>query len=495
MKKFRYIALNCLLVATLCACNKLEEAPFSTISANQFYKTSGDAQAALTAAYGSLRTIYDGSAILMSSDFSADQVYPRPVVGRNTLTLFSYDPAFSVQVSNNRVAESPVAMWSGCYTGIEKCNLVLEKVPGIEMEEKVKTTILGEAYYLRAYYFWVLTKAFGDVVIKTTTTATQADAFHEKSAKADVYKQIYADLDLAIASLPPYSASIVRGHVSAEVAQALYAKVALYNEDWANALAKAQLIINSGKYSLMPDPRSVFTASMKDAARTENIWSYESESTSPGVTQQMTSLYSPVGGSPTYGTTGFGSAFAYYSFFNSFAVNDKRRQLLDTTYVNLSGTVVRQKNITPVTPFGVLVKKYADPNNIGGATAANIPILRLADIYLIAAEAEARLNGPTTTAYNYIDVVRTRAGIEKLAPGLSATAFIDAVLQERSWELFAEGDRWYDLTRTNTFLTVIPKAINDIFPVRTPTSRNRYFPIPQDEINANTKLTQNDPWK
>lgn len=494
MKKLRYILLNCFLVASLCACSKLDEAPYSSISANQFYKTSGDAQAALTAAYGSLRTIYDGSALLMSSDFSADQVYPRPVVGRNTLTLFSYDAAYSGQVSNSRVAESPISIWSGCYTGIEKCNLVLEKVPGIEMEQTAKTAILGEAYFLRAYYFWVLTKAFGDVVIKTTPTSTQADAFNPKSPKVAVYKQIYADLDQAIANLPAYSSTTVRGHVSLDVAQALYAKVALYNEDWATSLSKAQLVINSGKYSLMPDVKTVFTPALKDAARAENIWSYEAESTSPGVTQQMTTLYSPVGGSPEYGTTGYGSGFAYYSFFNSFSPLDKRRQLLDTTYVNLSGVRIHQQNITPVTKLGVLVKKYADPNNIGGNTAANIPILRLADIYLIAAEAEARLNGPSSVAYEYINVVRGRAGIGALSPGLGGTAFIDAVLQERSWELFAEGDRWYDLTRTNTFMTVIPKAVNDIFPVRTPTARNRYFPIPQDEINANTKLTQNEGW-
>jgi hypothetical protein len=82
-----------------------------------------------------------------------------------------------------------------------------------------------------------------------------------------------------------------------------------------------------------------------------------------------------------------------------------------------------------------------------------------------------------------------------LISGLSATDFISAILQERSWELYGEGDRWFDLTRTNTFLTVIPHAVNDVYPVRTPLPKNQYFPIPQDEINANPKLTQNDPWK
>ncbi|MBS1563816.1 MAG: RagB/SusD family nutrient uptake outer membrane protein, partial [Bacteroidetes bacterium] len=75
------------------------------------------------------------------------------------------------------------------------------------------------------------------------------------------------------------------------------------------------------------------------------------------------------------------------------------------------------------------------------------------------------------------------------------TAFVDSVLQERSWEFYGEGDRWYDLTRTDKFLTVIPNAVNADYPTRTPLAKNKYFPIPQVEINANSQLTQNDAWK
>jgi hypothetical protein len=82
-----------------------------------------------------------------------------------------------------------------------------------------------------------------------------------------------------------------------------------------------------------------------------------------------------------------------------------------------------------------------------------------------------------------------------LTTGLGKDQFVDSVLQERSWELFAEGDRWYDLTRTNTFLQVIPHAVNDVFPTRAPQAKHRYFPIPLDEINANPKLEQNPDWK
>ena len=168
---------------------------------------------------------------------------------------------------------------------------------------------------------------------------------------------------------------------------------------------------------------------------------------------------------------------------------------MDTNYVNKQGVVVHQASITPVTTHGVLVKKYADRNSVGGSHATNIPILRVADVYLIAAEAEARLNGATANAYLYINRVRNRAGLDGLTEGLGKDAFVAAVLQERSWELYAEGDRWYDLTRTNTFRQVIPGAVNDVYRTRNPQARNQYFPIPQTEVNANNLLEQNPAWK
>ena len=116
-------------------------------------------------------------------------------------------------------------------------------------------------------------------------------------------------------------------------------------------------------------------------------------------------------------------------------------------------------------------------------------------MYLIAAEAEARLNGATATAYGYINTVRKRAGLADLQAGLSKDAFVDAVIQERAWEFFAEGDRWYDLTRTGKYLTVIPKAVNSVYPVRNVQAKNKYFPIPQDELFANPKLVQNPDWQ
>ena len=474
---------------------QLDEEVYSSIFVESFYKTASDAEKGLLAVYDALGGLYGGPAATMVPDFSADQVYPRGVVGRNSLTLFTDEPTYTVQKSAGRTNESPQQLWISSYSGIEKANWIITKVPDATMDETRKKQIIGEAYFLRAFYFWTLAKNFGDVVIKTEPSVTEAKAYFPKSPKADVYKQIYSDLDQATqAGLLSYPAN-EKGRPSREAVDALYAKAALYNEDWAKALEKAQTVITSGKYALMPNVMDVFSYLKEDEARKENIWAFEADPITPGNSHQLVGLAGPVGSAGVeYAKTSYGSMFAYMSFFNSFDPKDKRRQLMDTTFLDKSGKWVPQKSITPITTDAVLIKKYQDPVSSTGLIP-NIPILRLADIYLIAAEAEARLNGPSAKAYEYINAIRTRAGLAELTKGLAKDAFIDAVIQERSWELFAEGDRWYDLTRTDKFLTVIPKAVNSVYPKRPVQAKHKYFPIPQDEINANPQLEQNPDWK
>lgn len=485
-----------LLIAVLVTACKLDETVYSSIFTTNFYKTAPDAEAAVAASYGSLINLF-GFPLVASSEFAADQTYPRAVVGRNTITLFTYDPYFTTQRSSGRhETEGPAGVWRFSYKGIENANWTIEKVPAIQMDVKRRAEIVAEAYCLRAFYHWTLTKNFGDVLIKTIASVSETEAVVGKSPRADVYKQIYSDLEQAVADLPTNSVSLVKGRPSKEAAQGLYAKVALYNEDWSKALQLAQGVIASGKYSLMPNPVDVFDVDKEDAARVENMWAVEAERQTPGRWLTVMGIAGPRNSSGIdYAKVSFGSWFAYQAFFNSFDPKDKRRQLLDTTYRDVSGKIVSQKDITPVTPKGVLIRKYRDPNSVAEANNCNFPILRLADVYLIAAEAEARLSGPTAAAYANINAVRRRAGLADLKTGLSKDEFINAVLQERSWELFGEADRWYDLTRTNTFLTVIPKAVNDVYPQRTPLPKHRYYPIPLEEIQANPKLEQNPDWK
>lgn len=484
------------------SCRKLDEDVFSSVFTENFYQTPQDAESALIAAYGAMSYLYWGPGAVLVSDFSADQSYPRPVVGRNTLTLFSYDVDYSTQKSFGRAdQEGPLGIWRYCYKGIENANWVIEKVPSIKMDPVRKDAIVGEALFLRAFYHFLLTKNFRDVIIKTSPSKDESAIALSTSSQADVFKQIYKDLDEAINKLPSYSASMQKGRVSKEAAISLYAKSALYAGDWALAKDKATQVINSGRYSLVPNVIDLFDVEKEDMGRSENIFAFESQSLPNNVNSYnwMMGLTGPPGSAgKEYGNTTYGSMFAYQSFFDSFDPADNRRKLLDTTYINRSNEIVPQHKITPITPKGVLIKKYMDKNSVGPISRNNVPILRLADIYLIAAEAEFRLNSSSPLALEYINKVRRRAfgqaiNLPSVYDALNVS--LNSILQERSWELFAEGDRWYDLTRTNTFLSVIPAAVNDVFPVRTPQARHRYFPIPQDEIRTNPNITQNPEWQ
>lgn len=491
----KQLAIIPIVLVLMTSCLKMDETVYSSIHTENFYKNASDAEKALFAAYSSVADLSGTPVMLLVPEFSADQLYPRPVVGRNTLTQFSYDANYTAQKTAGRESESPQSIWKFCYAGIESCNWVIEKVPGAAMDETRKRQIVGEARFLRAFYHWMLTKNFGDVPVKIRPSVTEQDAIVGDSPKAAVYQQIYQDLEEAANAGFPSFPQVESGRPSREAVDALYAKAAIYNEDWDVALAKAEAVIQSGVYALMADVTKVFTIADEEAARVENIWAFEGDYLAPGRSTSFPSLLGPPGSSaPEYAKTTFGSVFAYQNFFNSFDPKDTRRKLLDTNYVNKSGQIVAQKDITPITPRAVLVKKYQDP--VQNGPSCNIPILRLADIYLIAAEAAFRLQN-TSKALQYLNVVRRRAfGVALDAPSDFDLAVVDedVILQERSWELYGEGDRWYDLTRTGKFLSVIPGTTNDVFPSRPVEERHRYFPIPQDEINANPLITQNPLW-
>jgi hypothetical protein len=303
------------------------------------------------------------------------------------------------------------------------------------------------------------------------------------------------DVQSAASKLPSYGVSTVKGRPTKEAAIALHAKTALYAENWQLAKDKALEVINSGKYALLPNVVDLYDVNKEDLARLEIMFAFEGDNGNISEFSNMMGLCGPANSAGRdYGNSTFGSIFAYQTFFDSFNPSDERRLMLDTFFINRAGVVVHQKDIIPFSPNAVLIKKYMDKNSNGSRCRNNVPILRLADMYLIVAEAEARLNGPTLLAYQNINIVRSRASIPDLDPLLNKEQFIEAVLQERGWEFFAEGDRWYDLTRTNTFMTKIPQAVDVVYPVRTPQPKHRYFPIPLDEIRANPILEQNPAW-
>ena len=482
MKKLIHSSLLLILSGTLLVSCQLEEQPYSFLKPEQFYQSASDAEAALTTVYSGVTNLY-GRVGYQLPDYSADQGFPRAVVGREQFTVFSYD------ATNDLVAQ----YWSTCYQGIDRANQVLENVPSVTMDAVRKRQILAEAAFLRALFHFHLGKSFGDVPIKQKTVQGLNDLTtleQGKNTAQEVYAFILKDLEGAERDLPTVARE--RGRATAGAATALLAKVNLYAGDWVKAGEEAQSLIATNRYSLMPSLLDLYNPLREDAARVEVIFAAEFWSLPNLNRTDMLGFFSPANSPPVFGKVAYGSHFGFVSFFNSFNPIDKRRQLLDTASVNAQGRVIGQRDAN--LRDRVIVKKYMDPNSVAENGENNFPLLRLADVYLIAAEAEARANGATPKAYAAINVVRARAGLPNLTAGLSRDAFVDAVLQERSWELCFEADRWYDLTRTGKF-KLVANVLNSYYTVRPVQDKHRYFPIPNGEILANPSIGQSAAWK
>lgn len=480
MKKniFLPLILSASILLTMNAC-ELTEKPYSFVSPQQFYTSAADAEAALTAAYTPITDLYSRVGTQVP-DYSADQCFPRAVVGREQLTVFSYD------ATNDLIGQ----YWQHCFNGVNRANQVLENVPKISMDESRKKQILAEAYFLRGLFYFHLVKTFGEVPIKETSTKDMAGTETAKSKAEDVYAFIIKDLEQAAKDLPALPKD--KGRAAWGAAIGMLSKVYLYAGNYAKAAENAQALIKSNRYSLMPNVLDLYNPLREDAARTEQILAAEFSALSGLIGSDLVGFYAPANSVPVFSKTAFGSAFGYFSFYRSFNPVDKRRQLLDTAYVNAQGKPIGQSDVS--LKDRIIVKKFLDPNSNGASGENNFPILRLADVYLIAAEAEARQNGPSVTAYQAINTVRQRAGIPDLPSGLSKDAFIEAVLQERSWELCYEADRWYDLTRTGQF-KMVANVLNSYYPSRPVQDKHRFFPIPNVEVLTNGKLEQNPSWK
>jgi hypothetical protein len=197
-------------------------------------------------------------------------------------------------------------------------------------------------------------------------------------------------------------------------------------------------------------------------------------------------------GDPRVPANGFGTIRVTKSLFDLFSDNDKRKPVTFlTSYVNPNtGATVNLSVDDPNPALAVSFWKLADmTSRVGGGGGKSFPYLRYSDILLIFAEAINEVNGPTQEAYNALNRVRTRAGLDPVS-GLTKDQFREAVLVERRREFALEGQRWFDLVRRNRLVEAVQAETSF---GRNPQIKpfNTLFPIPQREMGANPALVQN----
>ncbi|NLU92091.1 RagB/SusD family nutrient uptake outer membrane protein [Chitinophaga sp. Ak27] len=431
-----------LLLVTICpvffllpACKKtLEENPRSSISPDTYFTSPESYESAVIGVYDGLPL----NVTALNEMFS--DIYGTPQPAEQALPVYQNQPSANFYSSGTA--------WSVPYAMIKNANFILDKLPAAPLSDAKKIQLTAEARCLRGYAFFYLVQMFGDVPMPLKAATNYKDVQLPRTPQADVYNQLLGDLEYAEANLPDGAAQ--QGRLYKLVATALLAKVYLttagnpmhLTANYTKARDKALAVISSGKFTLRDDYATVFH---NTAYTSESIWEKQYI---PGRTSNpLHSLASPA---PGYQPIILPATW----FINSYPAGDQRKAWgIKINYPSPAGGTLPAF-------FTKFVDLTTIDQNIGPSTVLvpySFPILRLAEMYLIAAEAENEVNGPAM-AYQYVNKIRWRARINKSSitdvpdlKGLTKDQLRDAIIMERKWELSNEGDAWFDLKRTNTF--------------------------------------------
>ena len=482
----------------------LEETPTDQITDANFYKTENDAVQAVTAAYSELNKEGQYNLALWAMDIMADVSTTGGGGGSDGIEYTQLDD-YNIPTTNTVTNR----LWGGSFIGLQRANLVLQKVPTITaIDPAIKKRCLGEAQFLRAKYYFDLVRAYGDVPLFTAPPANPAAVNIARTPAADVYRQIETDLEAAFGNLQGSYSGADLGRATKWAAAGLLAKVYLADNKKPQAAQWAlEVTKNSGK-TLWANYGDNFKIENENGR--ESLFEVQYVSGRNGYERNNVGFcgnefFAPRGSGTTPAGGGYGFNVPEPDFVNGYEAGDTRKAA--TIWVPgdaypAGSAVPAQLPQAPGSPFGYNCKKWfiGKVNTNIWDSGLNIPVLRLADVYLILAEAAGPTGGPDG-GLEAINKVRRRAfGLPVNTPSArdltaSTPNFTDAVLRERLYELAFEFDRWFDLKRTGQ---LIPRMTQQSAFLRTlgvqrgvPTARNLVLPIPQSELDANPGLRQN----
>jgi len=476
------------IALTACSKNFLEKAPLDSINTGNFFQTESDVIAAINGAYQPLQWPKLYNLRIWTTDIIAGNSIVGAGGGNDGIE--TQDLSNFVTTTDNAAA---LDIWRGPAPGILRCNIVLQKVPGMNnIGGPLKNRILGEAKFLRALYYFVLVRLFGDVPLITVPQIPGDNLQPQRTPKAEVYKLIIQDLTDAINLLPKreiYTGNDI-GRASKGSAIGLLAKVYLTLGNYQQTADLCRQVTTMG-YALNPHYEDNFNPLQKNTVESlfevqysghssYGFWSNENQAS-------WVSTFTGPRNSDFVGG-GYGWDQPTREFVNAYEPGDLRKDvtILYEGCPPFDGKVYKASySVTGYSLRKFLVPKSVSPDY--DTNPENFSVLRYADVLLMQAEALNELNR-TAEAELPLNQVRQRAGLIAVH-GLAKDAFRQKVLHERRMELAFEGDRWFDLVRINNgqygldFLHSIGKV--------NATSKHLLFPIPQKEIDANPNLTQN----
>lgn len=480
------ISVSVILTAPflLAGCSKsfLDVPPQGQQPNEQFWKNEADATKAVNAIYANLREWKQVAfAAIAIESLGSDDAEK----GSNTADasfLNKYDD-FSVTATEGQILD----FWKGQYQEINFCNQVLDHVPAITMDEALKARYLAEAKFVRAYAYFRLVRAYGDVPLRLKVPTEASEYNLARTPKAQVWAAIEKDLTEAAAVLPPNYPAADKGRATKGAALALHAKVAMYQQKWADVLNYTNQVMGLG-YSLFANYEQLFRIPNENSS--ESVFEIQcqlildSKDASNSQYSQVQGVKGVVGG-------GWGFNVPTSDLVSEYEPGDPRK---DGTII-FRGETTPEGDVIPVggdnpmfnqksyVPFRLYVTGYNE-----GADQ-NVRVMRYAEVLLMNAEA-ANETGNNAQALKSLNAVRARArqGNPAILPDVTATdkeAVRKAIWHERRVELAMENDRYFDVIRQGRAAAIFgPKGFK--------TGKNEVWPVPQDEIDISAgTLVQN----
>ena len=442
---YTFIALSALLLSV--SCNKfIDREPISKPTEKTAFKEAKDLEGAVTGIYDELQSKdqYSGR-FLTLMEVRADNVTDDNAAA---LAGVNYEiEAFSETPAN----ENFKASWLSLYQIILRANTIFENLDKVTMTDTQRTNIAGQAAFLRALAYFNLVRLWGNVPLITQVQTVEQARNNHRSPISDVYSLIVSDLQKA-KQLPTRWADAERGRATAYAAQALLAKVYLYQKQYSAALTELTPLvtaINTGSVIGLVPSNETFPNNLK---------------TSKDILFAVQYLKGGVG--------------------ESVHQNNRYRNQDSNSVIALPQSLFEsgdnRKSLVAPTSNGNRPGKF-NADRIGNETSADFPIIRCAEVMLMYAEVANELSSvPTQVALDALNAVRSNANIaaKTLADYPTKEAFRSQVYLQRRLELALECDRWFDIVRTGQFSSIYPSV---------PAYRQLY-PVPSVEIeNVNNK--------
>lgn len=441
----RWILILLLFTLTTVSCKKfLEIEPKDSVSDEFTIIDKGSAETAVRGLYRSLASNgYYGSTFQSNGYLQGDNL---DWTDSRTVSLQFIQN--NVRADNEEVASA----WTTIYQTINRANNIIVKVPVVNdalLSTELRNQLIGEAYFIRALAYFDLVRTWGGVQIVLTPTTSPSDKNGiTRSSVNDTYLQVLSDLDKAGTLLPDITNRI---RATKKSAYALRARYHLYRQEWALAETYATKVIEDGTNYTLIKPYSSFFANNVTNTR-ESILELSYSATN---TNNHRSQWQP-------GQNG-----------------GTRRWAPNAAFLALINTPVTGGNRNAMVAKSSGGEWYG---NLYYRSPATDPayILRIAEVFLIRAEARANLN-KFPEALEDLNKVRERADLLPAA-AVGKDAILLAIENERRLEFAFEPFRWYDLVRTGRAAAV--KGVTDV--------RKYVLPIPVNEINVDKSLTQNE---